>query len=133
MLQMAGLSHVKTIAPDSWGHMWAIIDDMKKDAELAAAIDVVGTHQECYGAAAQTPPPVRVLPDFAKLSGDDKLAFVCCVVPIRARWRLASLYGRQSYILVKLDRTVGVTREAHRIASTYLCGIFVRVYIWHVR
>jgi hypothetical protein len=40
--------------------MWAIIDDMKKDGDLTAAIDVIGTHQECYGAAAQMPPPVRL-------------------------------------------------------------------------
>lgn len=64
VLYLAGLSHVKTIAPDSWGHMWAIIDDMKKDSDLTAAIDVIGTHQECYGAAAQMPPPVRLL-DFS--------------------------------------------------------------------
>jgi hypothetical protein len=41
--------------------MWAIIDDMKNDTDLTAAIDVIGTHQECYGAAAQMPPPVRFL------------------------------------------------------------------------
>eukprot|EP01043_Picozoa_sp_COSAG02_P056499 COSAG02_NODE_6706_length_3409_cov_1.565257_3_plen_78_part_00 len=56
---------MKTIAPDSWGHMWAIIDDMEKDADLTASIDVIGTHQECYGAAAQMPPPVRLLISFS--------------------------------------------------------------------
>lgn len=30
---------------------------MKKDKELTAAIDILGTHQECYGSAEQTPPP----------------------------------------------------------------------------
>eukprot|EP01052_Picozoa_sp_SAG31_P019167 SAG31_NODE_1387_length_8554_cov_14.239148_3_plen_851_part_00 len=56
-LDTAGLGHVKSIAPDSWGHMWAIVDDMQKDKELTAAIDILGTHQECYGAVAQMPPP----------------------------------------------------------------------------
>ena len=77
-LDSNGLSHVKTIAPDSWGHMWAIVDDMKKDKDLTAAIDVIGStftsnspllvtfserlhvfaaHQECTGAPIQMPPP----------------------------------------------------------------------------
>ena len=56
-LDAAGLAHVKTIAPDAWGHMWAIVADMQKDKDLTAAIDVLGTHQECYGSATQMPPP----------------------------------------------------------------------------
>ena len=55
-LDEAGLSHVKTIAPDSWGRMWAIVKDMQEDPVLAAAIDIIGTHQECTGAPAQMPP-----------------------------------------------------------------------------
>ena len=45
-LDSAGMAHVKTIAPDSWGHMWEIVDDMRNDSALAAAIDILGTHQE---------------------------------------------------------------------------------------
>ena len=56
-LDIAGLAHVKTIAPDAWGRMWAIVADMEKDKDLTAAIDVLGTHQECYGSASQMPPP----------------------------------------------------------------------------
>ena len=36
--------------------MWKIVGDMEKDAELAAAIDILGTHQECTGASKQMPP-----------------------------------------------------------------------------
>eukprot|EP01051_Picozoa_sp_SAG22_P005555 SAG22_NODE_333_length_12162_cov_11.415237_7_plen_1331_part_00 len=36
--------------------MWAIVNDMEKDADLAAAIDILGTHQESYGAPDQMPP-----------------------------------------------------------------------------
>jgi hypothetical protein len=56
-LDAVGLAHVKTIAPDSWGNMWSIVADMEKDRGLTAAIDVLGTHQECYGSAPQLPPP----------------------------------------------------------------------------
>jgi hypothetical protein len=56
-LDGAGLAHIKTIAPDSYGNMWAIVDDMKKDSALAAAIDILGTHQECTGGRTQMPPP----------------------------------------------------------------------------
>jgi hypothetical protein len=55
-LDAAGLKHVRTIAPDSWGRMWQIVGDMQKDPELAAAIDIVGTHQECTGASNEMPP-----------------------------------------------------------------------------
>ena len=55
-LDDAGLQHVKTIAPDSWGRMWGIVGDMEKDAELAAAVDILGTHQECTGASKEMPP-----------------------------------------------------------------------------
>ena len=55
-LDAAGLAHVKTIAPDSWGHMWSIVSEMQNDTDLAAAIDILGTHQECYGAQEQLPP-----------------------------------------------------------------------------
>jgi hypothetical protein len=55
-LDDAGLEHVKTIAPDSWGRMWQIVGDMQKDAELAGAIDIIGTHQECTGASKEMPP-----------------------------------------------------------------------------
>ena len=56
-LDAAGLGHVRTIAPDSWDRMFAIVGDMQKDPELAAAIDIIGTHQECTGASDQMPPP----------------------------------------------------------------------------
>jgi hypothetical protein len=56
-LDGAGLAHVRTIAPDSWGRMWAIVPDMQKDPALAAAIDIIGTHQECTGDAREMPPP----------------------------------------------------------------------------
>lgn len=55
-LDAAGLAHVKTIAPDSWGDMWQIVGDMEKDPALTAAIDILGTHQECTGASKQMPP-----------------------------------------------------------------------------
>lgn len=55
-LDSEGLAHVRTIAPDSWGHMWAIVADMQADQELADAISIIGTHQECTGAPAQMPP-----------------------------------------------------------------------------
>ena len=60
-LDAAGLAHIKTIAPDSWGAMWAIVADMEDDAELAAAVGVIGTHCPGYingipGDAHQPPP-----------------------------------------------------------------------------
>ena len=60
-LDSAGLRHVQTIAPDSWGAMWAIVADMQKDPVLAAAVDVIGTHCPGYingipGSSHQPPP-----------------------------------------------------------------------------
>jgi hypothetical protein len=58
-LDSAGFSSVKTVAPDSWGKMWAIVADMHKDPELAAAIDVIGTHSpgRVNGHPENDPPP----------------------------------------------------------------------------
>ena len=48
-LDSAGFASVKTIAPDSWGKMWAIVDEMHKDPELCSAIDIIGTHDPGAG------------------------------------------------------------------------------------
>eukprot|EP01043_Picozoa_sp_COSAG02_P044203 COSAG02_NODE_3926_length_6036_cov_4.060805_1_plen_964_part_00 len=58
-LDSAGFKTVKTIAPDSWARMWTIVKDMHNDPELAAAVDIIGTH--CPGAVnghpENQPPP----------------------------------------------------------------------------
>eukprot|EP01043_Picozoa_sp_COSAG02_P054101 COSAG02_NODE_6073_length_3821_cov_18.905159_2_plen_760_part_00 len=44
-LDAAGLSHVKTIGGDQCGSStWKLVDDMKKDKELADSIDIIGVH-----------------------------------------------------------------------------------------
>ena len=58
-LDSAGFASVKTIAPDSWGKMWAIVDEMHKDPELCSAIDIIGTHDPgaVNGHPENDPPP----------------------------------------------------------------------------
>jgi hypothetical protein len=58
-LDGAGFASVKTIAPDSWSKMWAIVDDMRKDPELCSAIDIIGTHDPgaVNGHPENDPPP----------------------------------------------------------------------------
>ena len=43
-LDAAGLSHVKTIAPDSWGAMWKIVPDMQLSALTRSARE---QHDRC--------------------------------------------------------------------------------------
>src|SRR5208282_3702916 len=46
-LRANGLASIEVVASDDWwinGKMWAVATDMKKDARLNAAIDIIGVH-----------------------------------------------------------------------------------------